>query len=203
MWEAFRFEDDSILWAGIPFLGGIGGKQDAPCGAVSTATMALGLVCRVPGQDKAAVKQARHRARAYSGDFVTRFAAAFSGLSCRQLIGYDFSEPGAYREFLESGIWKDKCLAYVQFAVTSVYEAAQMNQRHDRVEPVIVYTKRGCPYCERALRDLTERRVAFEEIVIDDDPAARETVMRLSGGKGIVPILVSRGTEVTVGFGGG
>jgi glutaredoxin 3 len=165
--------------------------------------MGLALVCRVPGQDKAAVKQARHQARAYAGDFVTRFAAAFSGLACRDLIGYDFSEPGAYREFLESGVWKDKCLAYVKFAVTSVYEAAQIDRPPERVGPVTVYTKRGCPYCERALHDLTERGVAFVEIVIDDDPAARETVMRLSGGKGIVPILVSQGTEVTVGFGGG
>lgn len=164
--------------------------------------MAIGLVCRVPGEDKAAVKQARHRARLGAGDLVTRFTAAFSGLTCRQLVGYDFSEPGVYQEFLESGVWKDKCLAYVQFAVESVYELARIDQRPEHVEPITVYTKRGCPYCESALRDLAQRRVPFVEIVIDDDPGARETVMKLSDGKGIVPILVSQGGEVTVGFGG-
>ncbi len=103
--------------------------QDAPCGAVSTATMAVGLVCRVPKEDKAAVKQARQRARVGAGDLVTQFTAAFSGLTCRQLVGYDFSAPGAYQQFLESGLWKDKCLAYVQFAVERVYMLAEIPQR--------------------------------------------------------------------------
>jgi glutaredoxin 3 len=165
--------------------------------------MAVGLVCRVSKEDKAEVKQARHRARLGAGGLVTQFTAAFSGLTCRQLVGYDFSAPGVYQEFLESGVWKDKCLAYVRFAVEKVYELAQKEERPEDVGPVTVYTKRGCPYCEKALRDLAERHVPVIEIVIDDDPGARETVMTLSEGKGIVPILVSQAGEVTVGFGGG
>ncbi len=117
-------------------------------------------------------------------------------------MGYDFSAPGAYQEFLESGSWKDKCMSYVQFVVEQVYEFAEARQT-ERAGPVTVYTQRGCPYCEKALQDLAERNVPFVQIVIDDDPRARETAMRLSGGKGIVPILVGAGGEVTVGFGGG
>lgn len=165
--------------------------------------MAMGLVCRAPKEDKVAVKLARNRARLAAGEFVTRFTDSFSGLTCRQLVGYDFSAPGAYQEFLESGIWKQKCLAYVRFAVERVYETAQQTQMPEQAGPVTVYTKRGCPYCERALRDLAERRVAFVEIVIDEDPEAREVVTRLSGGKGIVPIIVGADGAVTVGFGGG
>lgn len=133
---------------------------------------------------------------------MSQFTAAFSGLTCRELVGYDFSAPGAYQEFLESGVWKDKCLSYVRFAVERVYELAQAPQT-ERAQPVTIYTQRGCPYCEKALSDLTERNVPFVQIVIDDDPDARETVVRLSGGKGIVPVLVSGSGEVTVGFGGG
>jgi glutaredoxin len=119
------------------------------------------------------------------------------------LVGYDFSAPGVYQQFLESGVWKDKCLAYVQFAVERVYEVALMDHGPERVGPVTVYTQRGCLYCEKALSDLTGRGVAFVEVVIDDDPAAKETVMGLSDGKGIVPILVDESGKVTVGFGGG
>jgi glutaredoxin 3 len=164
--------------------------------------MALGLVFRPPTKDKAAVKQARHLARAAAGDLVARFTAAFSGLTCRELVGYDFSAPGGYQEFLESGVWKEKCLAYVQFAVERVYESAGAPES-GTAGSVTVYTKRGCPYCEKALRDLAGRGISFVEIGIDDDPAARDIVMKLSDGKGIVPIVVDERGEVTVGFGGG
>ncbi len=162
----------------------------------------MGLVCRAPKEEKAGVKQGRHRARLGANNLVAQFTATFSGLTCRELVGYDFSTPGAYQEFLESGVWEDKCMSYVRFAVERVYELAQSTET-GRVDPVTVYTQRGCPHCEKALRDLTERNVPYVQIVIDDDPDARETVMRLSGGKGIVPVLVTASGEVTVGFGGG
>ncbi len=164
--------------------------------------MAIGLASRPASQDKPAVKQARNLARAAAGDLVARFVAAFSGLTCRELVGYDFSAPGGYQEFLESGVWKEKCLAYVQFAVERVYESAGA-PKSEAAGSVTVYTRRGCPYCEKALRNLAERGVPFVEIGIDDDPAARDTVMKLSDGKGIVPIIVNERGEVTVGFGGG
>jgi hypothetical protein len=33
----------------------------------------------------------------------------------------DFSKPGEYRKFLDSGIWKDKCIKYVEFMVEKLY----------------------------------------------------------------------------------
>jgi glutaredoxin 3 len=134
---------------------------------------------------------------------VGRFTETFSGLTCRQLVGYDFAAPGAYQEFLESGVWKEKCLEYVRFVTERVYEAAGAGESPEPAGSFTVYTKRGCPYCEKALKDLAERRVPFAEVVIDDDPAARDTAMRLSDGKGIVPVMVGPDGAVTVGFGGG
>jgi glutaredoxin len=69
-------------------------------------------------------------------------------------------------------------------------------------QKVVIYTKPGCPYCAAARQDLQERGIPYEEISTKDNPKAVEEVMRLSDGKGIVPILVS-GEEVKVGFGGG
>jgi hypothetical protein len=34
----------------------------------------------------------------------------------------DFSKPGEYQKFLESGIWKDKCERYVEFMIEKLYE---------------------------------------------------------------------------------
>ena len=81
-------------------------------------------------------------------------------------------------------------------------------KKHDRQRvdgasrKVVIYTQPGCPPCSAAKRDLEERGVPYEEIGIADNPKAAEEVMRLSNGKGIVPILVT-GEEVQVGFGGG
>ena len=33
----------------------------------------------------------------------------------------DFSKPGVYKEFLDSGIWKEKCEKYVEFMIDKLY----------------------------------------------------------------------------------
>ena len=33
----------------------------------------------------------------------------------------DFSKPGAYQKSLDSGIWKDKCVKYVEFRIEKLY----------------------------------------------------------------------------------
>ena len=121
MWEAYDLENEDFLWAGIPFLGGIGGFQNAPCGVVSSAAICLGLRHRSPLEDKERAKQARHAIRSFSANLVTEFNRAFGDITCRGLIGMDFSKPGVYKEFLESGTWKDKCETYVEFMIDRLY----------------------------------------------------------------------------------
>jgi len=69
-------------------------------------------------------------------------------------------------------------------------------------QEVTIYTKPGCPFCAAAKQDLEERGITYKELSADDDPKIAQEIMRLSGGEGIVPILVI-GDEVKVGFGGG
>ncbi|MBU2429988.1 MAG: C-GCAxxG-C-C family protein, partial [Proteobacteria bacterium] len=109
------------LWAGIPFLGGIGGFQNAPCGIVSSTAVCLGFRYRSPLDDKERVKQARHAIRNFSGKLVNEFNQAFGDITCLGLIGMDFSKPGVYKEFLESGIWKEKCEKYMEFMIGKLY----------------------------------------------------------------------------------
>ena len=80
MWEAYELENEDFLWTGIPFLGGIGGFQNAPCGVVSATAVCLSLRHRVPLSDKERAKQARHAIRAFSAKIVSEFNQHFVGV---------------------------------------------------------------------------------------------------------------------------
>ncbi len=48
-------------------------------------------------------------------------------------------------------------------------------------EKVTVYTTNYCPYCRAAKDFLRSKSVAFEEIDVTDDEAAREALIKKSG----------------------
>ena len=200
MWETYEFGNEDLLWPGVAFTGGIGGQQQAPCGAISAAAICLGLHYR--SHDKQKAKQARLDARLDAHELIKGFTEKFGSIICSELVEIDFSVPGGYQQFLESGIWREKCDNYVQFVIEKLYEIDANRKTAKMPEQIIIYTKPGCPFCAKAKQDLEERNVSYKEISIEDNPKVAEEVMRLSDGKGIVPILVS-GEEVKVGFGGG
>ena len=121
MWEAYGMGNEDFLWAGIPFLGGIGGFQNAPCGIVSSSAVYLGLRHRSPLYDKERSKQARHAIRAFAAKIVSEFNQEFGDITCQGLIGMDFTKPGVYKEFLETGVWKEKCEKYMEFMIDKLY----------------------------------------------------------------------------------
>jgi len=122
MWEAYNLENEDFLWAGIPFQGGIGGYQNAPCGVVSASALCLGLRHRHPMSESKRAKQARNTISYLSGKIVADFNSHFGDITCQDLIGMDFSIPGEYQKFLDSGIWKEKCVKYVEFMVEKLFE---------------------------------------------------------------------------------
>lgn len=202
MWESYELGNEDLLWSGIAFTGGIGGQQQAPCGAISAGAVCLGLRHRCSPEDKQKAKQARLNARQDASELVKSFIQRFGTIICLDLIGIDFSKPGGYQQFQESGIWKEKCDHYVQFVIEKLYELDERRKVAVTPQKVTIYTTPGCPYCAAAKQDLEERGIPYEEISTENNPKAVEEVMRLSGGKGIVPILIS-GEEIKVGFGGG
>ena len=56
-----------------------------------------------------------------------------------------------------------------------------------------VYTTSYCPYCTRAKSLLRSKGVAFEEIDVSRDPALREKMIELSGGRRTVPEIFING----------
>jgi C_GCAxxG_C_C family probable redox protein len=202
MWESNGLANEDLLWAGITFTGGIGGQQQAPCGAISAAAICLGLRHSYYATDKKKAKQARLDARQHANELIKTFIEKFGAISCLELVGIDFSRPGNYQHFQESGISKEKCDRYVEFVIGKLYEMDTKMNAIQVPKQVTIYTKPGCPYCAAAKQDLEERGVTYEELSIQDNPKVAQEVMRLSDGKGIVPILVI-GEEIKVGFGGG
>jgi C_GCAxxG_C_C family probable redox protein len=122
MWEAYDLGNEDFLWTGIPFMGGISGQQQAPCGALSASAVCLGLRHRCSLEDKDQAKQCRSTIRRYASDLVRSFNDKFGDISCGDLLGIDFSKPGEYQRFRDSGIWKEKCEKYIQFIIEKLYE---------------------------------------------------------------------------------
>jgi hypothetical protein len=122
MWEAYGLEDEDILWTCTAFTGGIAGYQSAPCGAVSAGTVCVGLLHSCPLADKPRAKRERFDARHDAGRLVGSFIERFGTIACADLVGIDFSKPGAYHSFVESGTWEEKCNKYVEFVIEKLYE---------------------------------------------------------------------------------
>lgn len=64
------------------------------------------------------------------------------------------------------------------------------------MKPVRLYTTPICPYCVRAKSLLTKKGVAFEEIDIFMDEAARAKMLADSGGARTVPQIFIGDTHV-------
>jgi len=103
-------------------MGGISGENLATCGAVSGSAVSLGLRHRCSLENKEMAKAARNTARNLAGKLVKEFTGKFGHVTCKELLGIDFSKPGAYQEFRSSGVAEHKCYQYVYFIIEKLYE---------------------------------------------------------------------------------
>ncbi len=67
---------------------------------------------------------------------------------------------------------------------------------------VIIYTKTGCPYCQRAKEDYMAKGIDFTEINTSENPAAKQ-MLKEKFGAGKVPVIVEDGKLVSIGYNGG
>ena len=58
------------------------------------------------------------------------------------------------------------------------------------MQRIRIYTTRWCGFCVRAKTLLDSRGLPYEEILLDDDPAFRQTVFDATGGWTVPQILV-------------
>jgi C_GCAxxG_C_C family probable redox protein len=129
MWEAYGMKNKDFLWGGTVFQGGIAGQQDAPCGAVSGAALALGIKYRHSTKDKDKAEKARKAANEDAAEYVKSFREKFGSITCIGLLGYDFSDKAAAQKAKELGFLEKKCFKQVQFAIEKLYE---IEEKHNR-----------------------------------------------------------------------
>jgi C_GCAxxG_C_C family probable redox protein len=96
------------LNGGVAYGGGI-------CGAVSGAALAIGLLAGIRIADH---RQAKRVARELTAWLMDEFRERHGAVDCRTLIELDLRAPGAHRAFIRSGVWRDRCMPQVEFAVT-------------------------------------------------------------------------------------
>lgn len=54
---------------------------------------------------------------------------------------------------------------------------------------VVIYTTKTCPYCVMAKQLLDKKGLSYTEIYVDEDEAAREKMMSLSGRRTVPQIF--------------
>jgi len=102
--EAQDFEvEESDRYAAC-FGGGL--ESGGPCGAVIGALMGIGLSVEDPGE--------RHRINL---EFQRRFTERNGSLLCKELLGYDMSQPGQHEAAMASGRIAEVCPDLVLSAV--------------------------------------------------------------------------------------
>ena len=55
---------------------------------------------------------------------------------------------------------------------------------------ITIYTTRWCPFCVRAKNLLSSKRVAFDEIAVDGNPALRAEMAALAGATSVPQIWI-------------
>lgn len=100
------------LRAAQAFGGGIAHRGET-CGALSGALIVLGLKY---GKVEALDDSARDATYAKARELFRRFEALHGSSVCRELIGFDLSDPEQYAEAKEAGVFKSTCPRLVRDA---------------------------------------------------------------------------------------
>jgi C_GCAxxG_C_C family probable redox protein len=114
--RGLMFDQAPLVASG--FGGGIG-RQGGICGAATGAVMAIGVLVGSMNSDP---KKQKELAYDYAAKFLIRFRKDFSTETCRDLIGYDVSDPAARKQAYDDGVFTKICPGLVEGAVDIVLE---------------------------------------------------------------------------------
>lgn len=98
------------LNGGVAYSGGI-------CGAISGTALAVGLLAEQRLDDHV---RAKRIAREIMVQVMDDFAREHDSVNCRDLIEMDLRARGGHVRFIESGIWRTRCMAQIEFALRAL-----------------------------------------------------------------------------------
>jgi C_GCAxxG_C_C family probable redox protein len=111
--EAFGLPDAADSAAAMALNGGIA-YSGGTCGAVTGAALAVGMLAQQRFPDH---RTAKREARLVTAGLLAAFEAEFGTSACRELIGRDLRTDAGHRAFIESGVWRDRCMRQIEMAV--------------------------------------------------------------------------------------
>jgi C_GCAxxG_C_C family probable redox protein len=110
----YGLDDPADSSAAMALNGGVA-YGGGPCGAISGAALAVGLLA---GRRIADHREAKSVARELIAGLMDDFREAYGTVDCRDLIGIDLRAPGAHDAFIRSLAWRDRCMPQIEFAIT-------------------------------------------------------------------------------------
>ena len=113
--ERFGLHDEMALKLASPFGGGVA-RQGQVCGAVTGALMVLGL------QKGNATLEKKEETYKQADEFLQKFQKQHGTLLCRELIGYDMTQPEELQSAREQNMFKTICPGLVRDAAKLVDE---------------------------------------------------------------------------------
>jgi len=111
--EAFGLPEAADSSPAMALNGGVA-YSGGTCGAVTGAALAVGMLAERRIVDHGEAKRA---ARLLTADLLAAFETGFGSSACRELTGSDLRTAAGHRAFIESGIWRDRCMRQIEVAV--------------------------------------------------------------------------------------
>jgi C_GCAxxG_C_C family probable redox protein len=106
-------EREIALKVATPFGGGIA-RMGEVCGAVTGAVMVIGLKY---GMSEEEDLEAKERTYEICQELASRFKTRNGSIKCRELIGYDLSNPEEHQKAEEDDVFNRQCTKFVRDAV--------------------------------------------------------------------------------------
>ena len=103
--EEFGLDRERALRVAGAFGGGMA-RMGATCGAVTGALMVIGLKY---GKTKAENEGARDKTYKLVREFINRFQSRHGSIICKELLGYDLSNPQEGEAAKEKGLFDTLC----------------------------------------------------------------------------------------------
>ena len=121
MWEANGKGDDSMLWAGTNFFGGLSRHREGVCGAVSAMAVYLGFRFRSRSESEAETTEAKEKARAEAARLAQQFKDKYDSIICDELLDVPSTGAEYVKRYMESEERKELCNGYVRFVVEQLF----------------------------------------------------------------------------------
>jgi C_GCAxxG_C_C family probable redox protein len=122
--EQFGLEKELALKIACAFGGGIG-RTGRTCGAVTGAVMVIGLK---HGQADVADEESRQETHRLVKEFIDKFVTLHGSVECRELIGYDLSNPAEFELARGSSDVERKCRGFVHDAARILEDVLHLRQ---------------------------------------------------------------------------